>query len=151
MELQIQYFLFFYSILIGIYLGVTYDLLYYFVFMYLKKALKYTCDILFFICQAFIVYQVIYNINSGIIPFYCYLLMGLGFLIYYNFAQKFYQQQIYPLRKTVFLTSRKVIKILHYLFVKPFSNTYHFFNELYLYVKKIFIKLFKKIKKSNKK
>lgn len=149
MDLQIQYFLFFYSIIIGIYLGVTYDLLYYFIFMHLKKTLKYTCDILFFICQAFIVYQVIYNISNGIIPFYCYLLMGLGFLIYYNFSQKFYQQQIYPLRKLIIYIYNKVIKILHNLFIRPFHNTYIFLKDFYLFIKKLLIKLIKK-KKSAK-
>ena len=116
--------------------------------MHLKKFLKYVCDILFFICQAFIIYQVIYHISNGIIPFYCYLLMGMGFLIYYNFSQKFYQQQIYPLRKLILSLLKKLLGILNYLLIKPFINTYNHFKGIFLYIKKQVIKLIKKRKKS---
>jgi len=120
-------------------------LIYYFIFMHFKKALKYFCDLLFFICQAFIVYQVIYNINNGIIPIYCYFLIGAGFLIYYNFSQKYYQQQIYPLKKVTRVIFIKVIRVSHNLFVKPFINTYTFFKDIYLLIKKLIIKLIKNV------
>lgn len=155
MALNIQFELFIYALFIGIYLGVTYDLLYYFILMHLNKIVKTICDIIFFICQGFIIFNIIYKINNGIIPVYCYFLFFLGFLIYYQYSQLYYQKNILPLKKLVNKSMTRVIKILHYFFVKPLEDTYLFFLKIgiYLYqlIKKLIVNIIKKIKKRKSK
>ena len=146
MSLHTQYLLLFYSLIIGIYIGVTYDLLYYFILMHLKKAVIFICDLLFFIIQGFIVFQVIYNVNDGIIPFYSYLIIGIGFMVYYNSSQSYYKRQLYPLKKLIKYGYKKIIKLLKYIFVKPFVDSYLFFEKIYLFIKRKSIKVFKFIK-----
>lgn len=147
MILKIQFELLLYSFFIGIYLGVTYDLLYYFCFIHLKKVIKYFCDILFFVCQGFIIFHVIYKINYGIIPFYCFLFFGLGFLIYYTYSQSYYENNIYPLRKISYRILLKVKKVVKYLFIKPFVDTYEFIYSIYEWLLKKIIGCVKRVKK----
>ncbi|QVK17989.1 spore cortex biosynthesis protein YabQ [Mycoplasmatota bacterium] len=147
MILKTQFELLLYSFFIGIYLGVTYDLLYYFIFIYLKKVVKYFCDILFFVCQGFIIFQVIYKINNGIIPLYCFIFFGLGFLIYYTYSQSYYENNIYPLRKLFYRIINKVLKVLTYLFIKPFVDTYEFLFCIYEWLSKKIIGCVKRVKR----
>ncbi len=147
MDLKTQFELFLYSFFIGVYLGATYDLFYYFIFIHLKKVIKYVCDILFFILQGFIVFQVIYKINAGIVPFYCYIFMGIGFLIYYSYSQRYYESNIVPLRKMIYGILNKLLKVFHYIFIKPFIDTYQFLYSIYLYLKKKIIGCVKYVRK----
>lgn len=154
MELNIQFELFIYSLFIGVYLGVTYDLFYYFIFMHVHKIIKMICDMLFFVSQGFIVFHLIFKINNGIIPIYCYFLFLLGFLIYYHYSQQYYQNKILPVKKIVYSVCKRVLIVLKYLLIKPFIDSYNFFYKvvgyLILLVKKLLIKTIKKIKKKKK-
>lgn len=136
MNLDIQFELFIYSLFIGVYLGVTYDLLYYFILMHLKKITKYFLDIIFFVIQSFIVFKVIYRINYGVIPVYCYFIFLIGFLFYYRFSQKLYEDQIYPLKKIFIKIWLKLVKILHYLIIQPFLDIWKVLIYIYVIIEK---------------
>ncbi len=151
MILKTQFELLLYTFLIGIYIGVTYDLLYYFIFMHLKKPLKIVFDFIFFICQGFIVFRVIYKINYGIIPFYCYIFICLGFLLYYHYANRYYLNYLFPFRKLLYFILDRIIRILNYLFIKPFKDTFYFLRGIYLYLKKKFTGCVKYVKQKIKK
>ncbi|MDF2699821.1 MAG: hypothetical protein K0Q49_1377 [Haloplasmataceae bacterium] len=143
MNLNTQFELFLFSLFIGIYLGVTYDLLYYFIFMHVKKLIKYVFDLIFFVSQSFIVFNVIYRINYGIVPVYSYFLFAIGFLIYFKFSEKYYMERIYPLKKLLIRILNKLLKLFKYLFIKPLVDTYQFIKIIYLFLYKKFSKIFK--------
>ncbi len=151
MILKTQFELLMYSFLIGFYLGVTYDLFFYFIFMHLNKILKFIFDLIFFVCQGFIIFHLIYGINHGIIPLYCYIFFGLGFFIYYSYSQRYYQNSIYPLRKVVYAILSKLVKILKYIFVKPFIDTSLFLYNIYQYFARIIGNYIKSVGKKIKK
>lgn len=136
MDLYIQFILLIYSFLIGIYLGVTYDLIYYFFLIYLHKIIKSICDIVFFIIQGFIIFYVIYNINNGIIPLYCYFIMGLGVITYYYFVSNYHKKYLFPFKKLVNGIFKKVIHFIKIILWKPFVDNYLFFKSIYKYLKK---------------
>lgn len=146
MDLQTQFIILVYSFFVGIYLGVTYDLLYYFLLIHLKKIFKYVCDIIFFILQGFIVFFVIYDINSGIIPFYSYFIMALGVFVYYYFSKQYYKNTILPFKIFVYSIIKKVLRVLKFIFIKPFIDNYLFLRSIFLYVRKKIIKFYKLIK-----
>jgi len=100
--------------------------------------------------QGFIIFQVIYKINYGVIPLYCYFFFGIGFLMYYSYSQKYYENNIYPLRKMIYLMIFKGLKLLHYLFIKPFVDTYHFILGIYVGLEKLMIGCVKRVKKKFK-
>lgn len=151
MNLKTQFELLVYSFLIGIYLGVTYDLVYYFILMHIKKLLKAIIDIFFFVCQGFIIFNVIYKINNGIIPIYCYLLIGFGFSIYYSYSKQYYHNNIKPLKELVNKVYTKLTHLLKYIFIKPFFDTYYFFAGIIIFIIKKIRGCVNRVKKRIKK
>jgi spore cortex biosynthesis protein YabQ len=154
MSLLTQFELFLFSIFVGIYLGVTYDLIYYFVLMHLKKIQKAILDVLYFIIQSFIVFRVMFKISNGIIPIYCYGLFIIGFIIYHYKAKKYYEERIEPLKRGTTKTYKKLLKIGYFLCIEPLVNTYtimkYIGNGVLKYAKKVVKALRIKFKRKKK-
>lgn len=133
-DLKTQFLLLLYAILSGIYLGASYDLVYYFILIHLRKTLKFVLDICFFVIQGCIIFTVIYKISDGIIPFYCYGIMIVSFLLYYRFANQYYEKNLFPFRKLIYYFINKLLKVLRYIFVKPFVDTYLFLKQIFSFL-----------------
>lgn len=150
-NITLELILFTYSILIGIYLGVSYELLHMLILKHLNKLVKFIIDILFFVLQGFLVFRVLFNINYGIIPLYSYFLFLVGFLIYQQFSSKTYQKQLKQFEKMCVYIYIKIRKLFYFLVIEPFEYLLVTGQYLYNKLSQIFLFIAKKIKNFIKK
>ncbi|ERJ12435.1 spore cortex biosynthesis protein YabQ [Haloplasma contractile SSD-17B] len=153
MNLIEQYRVFISSLLIGVYLGVTYDLLFHFVSSKLNKIIRSIIDVLFFVIQALVVFRFMYKINHAIIPLYTYFLFMFGFLIYHYFADDYYKKRIEPLQYLVKKIFMMIKKSLYWGFIEPYMTIYTMLKKRFIKFKSWFIKkrVKHKIKKKERK
>jgi spore cortex biosynthesis protein YabQ len=124
-NLTIQYALFFYSIFIGVYLGVSYDIFEMFLLKYLNQVLRAILQIGFFILQAMLVFKVLFNINRGVIPLYSYFLFLVGFLIYSHFSSQYHESNLVHIEKIYKYSIKKLKQIFAFLVIEPFIDIYN--------------------------
>ncbi len=112
-SINTQYSLLLNSIIFGIYLGITYDILKFFATK--RYWLHVTKDILFWIVQGLISGYFFYKISNGIIPIMLFLLFLAGYLIYSltlkKCLNKYFIQNIQSL-KSIVKANKKLIFFL---------------------------------------
>lgn len=136
LDIHTQYLLFIYSLFVGVYLGVTYDLLELLILKRLHKILKSILQIIFFIFQAQLVFRVFYQINYGIIPLYCYFLFILGYFLDHSFAND-YRKQLLMIEKLYLYLVSKIAQLLRVLVIEPFIYCWWLITKIKQYGLKI--------------
>lgn len=129
-DLDRQFTIFLYSLLIGLYLGVTYDLVDLFLLKRLKKPAKGLFQILFFIIQSAIVFRVLFHVNDGAIFLYCYLLFFVGFLLYQWMAKGLRQEGFPRIEKAAFWLFQCLQRLFSFLIVEPILDLIRVFKAM---------------------
>lgn len=129
-DLDRQFTIFLYSLLIGLYLGVTYDLVDLFLLKRLKKAAKGLFQILFFLIQSAIVFRVLFHVNDGAIFLYCYLLFFVGFLLYQWMAKGLRQEGFPRIEKAAFWLFQCLQRLFSFLIVEPILDLIRVFKAM---------------------
>lgn len=117
-----QFTLFVYSLFIGVYLGVSYDLLHLFVLKYGNKISNSILQIVFFLIQAIIVFNVLYQINYGVIPLYSYLLFLIGFLVYNRYANYYHANQLNKIERIILTIAEKFKRLFIFMVIDPIRD-----------------------------
>lgn len=142
-DINLQFTLFIYSLFIGIYLGVSYDLVNIFILKYTKKILTSVIQIVFFIVQGYIVFRVLFHVNYGLIPFYSYLLFLIGFMLYHRFTSSYHREYLTPVEKTILWIIGWIQRIFTFMVITPILDVWKFIKWIYQKLLK-FINWFKK-------
>jgi len=143
-DINIQFQLLTYALLIGFYLGVTYDLFEIFILKHMRKMPGIILQLLFFVVQARIVFLVLYEVNNGLIPFYVYPLFFVGFLIYHRFSSRYHQVYYRKVEWAVSQCSGFVKRLISFLIMDPLRDVMKGVNSLIREVKKVGVFLSKR-------
>jgi spore cortex biosynthesis protein YabQ len=145
-NLTTQYALFFYSLFIGVYLGVSYDIFEMILLKYLNQILRAVLQVGFFMLQAILVFKVLFNINRGIIPFYSYFLFLVGFLIYSHFSSQYHESNLRQIEKIYKYAIKKIKQLFIFLVIDPFIDVYKVLKIIGIWILHFFKFIFKKFK-----
>src|SRR5690625_4332661 len=105
----------------GIYIGIANDTYQRFASWWRRLAiLRYSSEILFWLMQTFLLYYVLYQLNSGQIRFYFFIALAFGFVFYITFLQATYKKMLH----IFILIVKKILLVIYYLTVVPIIFTY---------------------------
>lgn len=147
LDINLQFTLFIYSLLIGVYLAVSYDLVDLFILKYANRIWTSIIQVLFFIVQAIIVFRVFFHIHYGYIPFYSYILFLVGFFLYHRFSRHYQSDQLTRIEKGVLWIIRLLRRLFVYLVIDPILDVWRVLLWISEYFRTLFKKLTKKLER----
>lgn len=123
MPIDVQLYLFLICLLIGFTIRIILELYFKIIVRCkLKYYLRILVEIVILFLLSIMSFKIIYNINYGIIPFYCYIIIGIGILLGRFTINDTFGKQINKTIDLVILVYKYVVKALYWLFVEPYKK-----------------------------
>lgn len=132
MDVNTQFLLFIVCLLIGMVITTTFSIYMIIIRRYnITGVLRVIFDIILAIIFASLTFQIIYKINFGIIPFYCYIIIFIGILSGRYLIFKNFEKQVINTLLIVEILYSKLLRLLKWLIIEPYKKIYLLLNDIF--------------------
>lgn len=104
----------------GLFIGTSHETLRRFERIWLSVGLfRYSVEIVFWLTQAIIVYLVLFLVNEGVIRFFVFLALLLGYAMYQSLIAWWYRRVLDTVIDIGVRIFRWIVRLVHWIVIKP--------------------------------
>lgn len=148
MPIDVQIYLFLVCMLIGFSIRIILELYFRIIVRCkLKYCFRIMIEVVILFIFSIISFRIIYNINYGIIPFYCYIIIGIGILFGGTVINDDFGKQINMAIDLLIIIYKYLVKSVYWLFVEPYKKAYNLAKDIGDNLEPIIKKKYHKLRK----